>query len=590
VQAGIGLYRSGMGVTTGDVVAMLAEMAELEVLEEGSPNAFRVRAYQNAINGIEAAGVDVTTMSEEELTRIKGVGPSIAKKIREYVETGTVAKLEELRAKYPPAFVELTRIPGLGPKTAVKLRAALGVENLEDLKAAIDAHAVRELPGFGATSEEKLARAIERLGLVGKDRRTPIAEALPLAERLVGHLGTVEGVERVQYCGSLRRFRETIGDIDIVVASSDPEPVMEAVVALPGVTEVIGTGETKTSIVTREGMQVDVRVVEADQYGAALLYFTGSKAHNIALRQLAIDQGRLLNEYGLFTADGGDVVASATEEEIYAALGLDFVAPSLREDTGEVEAAAAHTLPDLVERRHIRGDLHFHTDRSGDGRASPEEMLAAAARAGYRYVAVTEHGENLAVNGSSREEMLAHRDRLREAAAAHPNLTVLWGCELNVGPDGSLDYDEDFRRELEWNVASVHSHFDLAQAEQTERLLRAIADPTVDAVGHLTGRSIGRRPGIEIDVDAVLDAMVEHRVALEVNGALQRLDAAPDVIRKAVAKGVTLVISTDAHHPSELVRMEYGVRNAQRGWAARADVLNTKPTRSFLAWLRRRRR
>lgn len=578
-----------MEITTSDVLAMLAEMGELETLDEGSPNAFRVRAYQNAIHGIEGAGVDVTKLSEEELVALKGVGRSIAQKIREYVETGRVAKLEELRAKYPPEFVELTRIPGLGPKTALKLREALGVENLEDLQAAIDAHAIRQLPGFGATSEEKLAKAIERLGLSGKERRTPIADALPLAERLVDHLSGVEGVERAQYCGSLRRFRDTIGDIDIVVAAADPTPVMETVTALPDVSEVIGTGETKTSILTREGMQVDVRVVEADQYGAALLYFTGSKAHNIALRQRAIEQGRLLNEYGLFVADTDEVVASETEEEIYAALGLDFVAPTLREDTGEVEAAAAHTLPDLVERRHIKGDLHFHTDRSGDGRATVEEMVAAAAEAGYRYVAVTDHGENLAVNGSSWEEMLAHRDHLRRVQEGYPKLTILWGCELNIGPDGSLDYDPDFRRELEWNVASVHSHFDLGQAEQTERLLRAIADPAVDVIGHLTGRYIGRRPGIEIDVDAVVDGLVEHGVALEVNGALQRLDAAPEVIRKAIAKGVTLTISTDAHHPSELVRMGYGVLNAQRGWASKADVLNTKPTRSFLAWLRRRR-
>ncbi len=579
-----------MEITTGDVLAMLAEIAELEVLDEGSPNAFRVRAYQNAIAGIEAAGVDVTELSEDELVRIKGVGRSIAQKIREYVETGKVAKLEELRAKYPPEFVALTRIPGLGPKTALKLREALGVQNLDDLKAAIDAHAVRELPGFGATSEEKLAKAIERLGLVGKERRTPIADALPLAERLVQRLASVEGVERAQYCGSLRRFRDTIGDIDIVVAATDPTPVMETVTDLPDTAEVIGTGETKTSIVTREGMQVDVRVVEPVQYGAALLYFTGSKAHNIALRQRAIDQGRLLNEYGLFVADTEEVVASETEEEIYAALGLDYIAPTLREDTGEVEAAAGHTLPELVQRRHIRGDLHFHTDRSGDGRASVEEMVAAAAEAGYRYVAITDHGENLAVNGASREEMLAHRDHIRRVQEQYPKLKLLWGCELNIGPDGSLDYDPDFRRELEWNVASVHSHFDLSQAEQTERLLRAIADPAVDVIGHLTGRSIGRRPGIEIDVDAVLDALVEHDVALEVNGALQRLDAAPEVVRRAVAKGVTLTVSTDAHHPSELVRMDYGVLNAQRGWAAKADVLNTKPTRSFLAWLRRRRR
>jgi DNA polymerase (family 10) len=362
---------------------------------------------------------------------------------------------------------------------------------------------------------------------------------------------------------------------------------MEAVAAHPLADDVLLSGSTKTSIRMRQGMQVDVRVVEPDQLGAALVYFTGSKAHNIALRQRAIDRGWLLNEYGLF--DGDRVVAAKTEAEVYAALGTSFIPPPLRENTGEIQAAAAGELPDLVSVDRIRGDLHFHSDQSGDGRASLEEMVEAASRRGLRYVGITEHGEDLAINGSSREQMLAHRSRIEALQEKYPKLRLLFGCELNIGADGTLDYDPDFRLEFQWCVASIHSHFDLPPVRQTERLLKAIADPAVSAIGHLTGRYIGRRPGVELDVDAVLDALKDSGVALEVNGALDRLDASADVIHRATSKGVKLVISTDSHHPSDLVRVEYGVLNAQRGWARTSDVVNTLPTERFLAWAKARR-
>ncbi len=358
----------------------------------------------------------------------------------------------------------------------------------------------------------------------------------------------------------------------------------------------------ETGVVRRVGgtldRPVDVRVVAPEQFGAATLYFTGSKAHNIVLRQRAIDRGFLLNEYGLLrraeddgSDDGadtaGEVVAADTEEAIYAALDLAFVPPVMRENTGEVEAAAAGELPDLVQVADIRADLHYHTDRSGDGRSSVEDMVAAAAARGYEYLAITDHGEDLAINGSTAEEMLEHREHIAEVARHHPDMTILWGCELNIGATGGLDYDADFRAEFDYTVASVHSHFDQTVREQTTRLVAAIADPTVDSIGHLTGRYIGRRPGIEIDVDVVLEALFHFDKALEINGALDRLDAASDVVRKAVDRGVKLVINTDSHHTSELRRIEYGVATAQRGWAPQELVVNTWPLARFFEWLER---
>ncbi len=578
-------------VNSRDVLAMLDELALLTGLDEGSPQSFKVRAYEKAKLSLEADGRDLTALTMKELTSIDGVGKATASKIRELIDHGAVEKLETLRSTYPPDFVELSRIPGLGPKTLKLLRSELGVENVEQLKTAIVEEKLRTLPGLGETSEAKIAKAIDRLGLSGKDRRTPIADALPLAERLVADLAELPGTVDAQYCGSLRRMSETIGDIDITVASTDPSAVMTAVVEHTEAVDIVLSGETKTSFLTPGGLQVDVRVVAPDQFGAATLYFTGSKAHNIELRQRAIDRNMLLNEYGLFDTSDEDqdpsdraVVASGTEAEIYQALDMAFVPPPMREGTGEVGAAGGDGLPDLITRDDINGDLHYHTDRSGDGRSSVEDMVAVAAAQGYEYLAITDHGVDLAINGSTAQEMLEHRDHIAEVAQAYPDMTIMWGCELNIGKSGGLDYDTDFRALFDYTVASVHSHYDQTVVEQTDRVIAAIADPTVNSIGHLTGRYIGRRPGIELDYDVLIDALLEYDVALEVNGALQRLDAASDVVRKAVERGVLLVINTDSHHVSELGRMEYGVRTAQRGWAPKDLVVNSWDRERFLAW------
>ncbi len=569
-----------------EILRMLAEMAKLTSIEEGSPQAFRVRAYENALHGIEGHSGELDGLDKAGLTAIKGVGASTADKILEFQATGSVAKLDALREKYPPAFVELTRIPGLGPKTLKLIRSELGVENIDDLRAAIAAEQLRELPGMGKTSEEKIAKAIDRLGLHGKDRRTPLIEALPLARSLAARISELTSVKAAVPCGSIRRFSETIGDIDIVVATTSPGTVSEFVLGLPEVAEVIGSGDTKTSFLTREGMQVDVRTVKPGQLGSALLYFTGSKAHNIALRQRAIDRGWLLSEYGLFEEE--KVVASKSEEDIYKALEMSFVPPPLRESTGEVELAADQDLPDLIQLDQIKGDLHYHTDQSGDGRSSLGEMVDAAVGRGYEYVAITDHGEDLAINGSTREEMLAHRDRIR-GLEQEKGIRLLFGCELNIGPRGELDYDPEFRLEFDYCVASIHSHFDLSQDDQTARVLTALADPAVNAIGHLSGRYIGRRPGVELDIDVVLEALEVTGVALEINGALDRLDATAEVARRAMGAGVDVVIDTDSHHTSEWVRMGYGVAHAQRGWVTKDRVVNARPLADFMEWVARRR-
>src|SRR4051812_29861522 len=377
--------------TKQDVLDMLHELAELTILEEGDPNSFRVRAYESAAQSVTAQASDLGKLTVQELQKIEGVGKSTAEKIRELIETGKVAKLETLRQKHPPPVVALLRIQGLGPKALQRLRAELGVQSIDDLRRALAEHKLRALKGFGQKSEEKLAESLARLEAQGAVGRTPISVALPLAERIVAHLGALPGVTHASTCGSLRRFSETIGDVDILVSAPDPEPVMEALCAMSFVDRVIGRGAAKTSVVTRRGTQVDLRVVAANQIGAALLYFTGSKGHNIKLRMRALARGWTLNEYALSEIEGGRVVASETEEQIYAALGLPFIPPVLREDGGEIEAAERGELPRPIPR--VIGDFHVHTTLSGDGRSTLEEVVAAARARAYRVLAITDHAE-----------------------------------------------------------------------------------------------------------------------------------------------------------------------------------------------------
>ncbi|MGZ0178592.1 MAG: DNA polymerase/3'-5' exonuclease PolX [Acidimicrobiales bacterium] len=576
-----------------DVIAMLNELISLTTLDEESSQSFKVRAYDNARLAVESYTGNITELSEKEMIELKGLGKATASMIREVLDTGTVAKLEDLRVEYPPAFAELSRIPGVGPKTLKAMRRELNINNVEQLKAALDTQQIRTLPRMGAKSEDKIAKALERIGMSGKDRRTPIADAMPLAERLVEAFLELPTVTDAVFCGSLRRMSETIGDIDITVASTNPISVMKAVRERSEVADIVVSGDTKTSFLTNTGLQVDVRAVLPEHFGAATLYFTGSKQHNIALRQRAIKKGWLLNEYGLLVKPDEDaedqtpteVIAAETEESIYQALGLAFIPAPMRESTGEIEAAEEGDLSDLIQLSDIKGDLHYHTEQSGDGRSSVADMVQVAADAGHAYLAITDHGEDLAINGSTAEEMLAHRELIYKIQHDHPDMKLLWGCELNIDATGGMDYEDDFRAMFDYTVASVHSHYDQSVTKQTERLVAAIADPSVDSIGHLTGRKIGHRPGIELEIDIVLEALLHFDVALEINGSLNRLDAAADVVRRAVDRGVKLVINTDSHHTSELGRMEYGVLTAQRGWAPKDQVINTWDQHRFLGWV-----
>jgi len=584
--------------TNDEVARLLAELAILTELDEGSPNAFRVRAYQNAERAVRGLSQDVSTLGASELAAVKGIGKSIAARIREYVDTGRIGKLEELRRAHPPEQVALLQVPGLGPKTVQLLDEALGIRSVPALVTGLEDGSLAQVAGMGARTIENLRAGIDKLGLTSKDRRVPIATALPLAERLVAQLGELDGVVEVAYGGSLRRFREDIGDIDLLVATDEPAPVHAAFLALPGIDRTIGSGDTKTSVVTDDGVQVDLRVVPPGSFGAALLYFTGSKAHNIRLRQRAIERGWTLNEYALAVhAEEGapgaratlddrvEVVAAATEADIYAALELDVIPPELREDDGEIELAADHALPELVEVGDLRGDLHDHTDLSGDGRDPLEAMVAAAVARGLDYLAITDHAENLRINGVSREAMLEQRAALRALEQRRGDIRLLHGAELNIGVDGSLDYDDDFLAGFDWLVASVHSHFTRGAREQTDRVVAAIRHPSVTAIGHLTGRRIGSRPGIELELDRVLDAAAEAGTAIEINASLARLDAPVEVIREGARRGCTFVISTDAHAVAELDRARFGAAQARRAGLAREAVANTWPTERFLDWL-----
>jgi DNA polymerase (family X) len=585
--------------TNDEVARLLNELAVLTEIDEGSPQAFRVRAYQNAARAVAGLSRDVADMSVSELADVRGLGKSTAQKIREHVEHGRIRKLEDLRAKHPAGKRELLKVPGLGPKGVELLASELGITDLDGLRAALADGRVADLPGMGERTADNLRDAIERSGLTSKEQRVPLVDALPVAERIVARLREVPGVVDAAHAGSARRYRDDVGDLDVLVASDDPEPVTEAFLGLPDVDRTVGSGATKTSIATFDGLQVDLRVVPPESFGAALVYFTGSKAHNIRLRQRALRRGWTLNEYALAELppdadpDAGDepapaatgpVVAGRTEEEVYAALDLAWVPPELREDDGEVELAEAGELPDLVTVEAIRGDLHDHTDLSGDGRDTLEAMVQAAVDRGLEYLAVTDHAEDLRINGVSKAAMLDQRRRLRDLEQERGDITLLHGAELNIGLDGGLDYDADFLATFDWLVASVHSHFSRPVGDQTARVVAAIRHPSVTAIGHLSGRMLGKRPGIELDLAEVLDAAAETGTAIEINSNLRRKDATAEVIREGVRRGVTFVISTDAHTVGELDNLRHGVGHARRGGLPVERCANAWPTERFLAW------
>jgi DNA polymerase (family X) len=559
-----------------EVAGLLREYAELTQITGG--DVFRARNYEKAARSVRGWAEDISQLDVKALRAIPGVGTSIAAKIAEYRETGSIKALDELRAKIPPGVLELTRVPGLGPKRALQLGRDLGVQSVDDLAAAIKAGRLDGLAGFGTRSAERIAGRIE-VYRQGRER-VLLDVALRTATAMVAALTPIS--QRCAYAGSLRRWRETIGDADILAAAEDSRPLMAAFAAGQ---DVIAGGPAKTSIRTDRGLQVDLRVVPLDAWGAALQYFTGSAAHNVALRQIAIRKKLKLSEYGLFEAETGKLIVSRTEEEVYARLGLAWVPPAMREDRGEIEAAARGQIPSLVRDDDLKGDLHTHTDLT-DGVASLEAMVAAARQRGYEYYAITDHAPNLIMQRMTDEKMLAQRERVR---ALEQTMELLHGTELNIGPDGSVDWDADFLDGFDICVASVHSHFEQPRAEMTRRFIAACENPHVNVIGHPTTRRIGRRPPVEVDFGELFRACARTGTALEINASPQRLDLPSDHIRAARDAGVKFAVDSDAHSTSDLGNMPYGVGTAQRGWLTADNVINTWPLDRLRTFLRKGR-
>jgi DNA polymerase (family 10) len=554
-----------------EVAELLQEYSDLIAISGGDPT--RARSYEKAARSVGGYHGDIEKLDAKGILAIPNVGKSIAEKIRQHLETGTIQALEDLRAEVPEGVRSMMSISGLGPKRAMTLYQKLEIASVEELLAALDDGRLKGLAGFGPKTEENLRRGIELMKHSGD--RVLIGVAMDLAEEILTELKRKRAVRRADIAGSLRRGRESIGDIDLLVASEDPARVMEAFVSLPYADRVIARGDTKTSILTPKGLQVDLRVVEPGVWGAALQYFTGSQAHNVHIREIAVRKGLKLSEYGLFRAKSGKLIVAETEEEVYERLGLPWIPPTLREDRGEIEAALARELPVVVELKDIKGDLHTHTDLT-DGLATLEEMLEAGRARKLAYYAVTDHAELLYMQRMTKEKILAQRKRLR-ALAKKSDMVLLHGTELNIQPDGSVDWDPAFLDGFDVCVASIHSHFNLSKEDMTLRMIRAMENPAVNIIGHPTTRKIGKRKPIELDLDEVFKAAARTGTALEISAYPDRLDLKDEHVAWARKHGAKFSIDTDSHSVLHQAFARYGVVTAQRGWATKADVINTWP-------------
>ena len=551
---------------------------------------FVIRAYQRAAHTIERSPVELEQYVGEgkDLKELDGIGDAIAKKIRELLDTGHLEFYETLKAEFPPGLLEIMDIPGVGPKTALRLVDELGVSTMDDLEQAIEDGRVEQMSRLGKKAADNILRHLRTLRT--KDRRMPIGQASYTARSIMDALRRRSpSIQKLESAGSLRRFEETIGDIDLVCTATDPQSVIDALASLPEVTEVLGHGSTKGSIVTRDGVQVDLRVVEGESFGALLQYLTGSKQHNILLRDYANRMGLSVNEYGITTIATGDTETFADEGSFYARLGLPHIPPELRQGTSELDAARRKALPSLVMVEHLKGDLHIHTDWS-DGTAPIEAMLAAATERGYEYIAITDHSSGRGIaNGLSDERMLRQVQLLRTLDGQFNAMKVLTGSEVDIRADGSLDYPEEVLKELDVVVASIHSGMGQDRDKMTERIIKAIHNPYVTAIGHLTTRLLGQRPPIEVDVEAVLQAAKETGTGMEINSSLERLDLKDTHVFRARELGVPLVINTDAHAVESLDNTRYGVAVARRGWCEPHHVVNTRPLKEFLEFIRKKR-
>jgi DNA polymerase (family X) len=567
-----------------DVERALLEFADLLAITGGDP--FKPRAYEKAARAIGGCPDDLRDLDDAGIRAIPNIGKSIAEKIQIFLREGSFPELESLRVQVPPGVREMTAIPGFGPKKAMAVHTELGIQNVDELVAAAERGELAGLKGFSKVTERNVLVGVQQVRK--STGRVLVSLAMEVAETLLEGLRAIAGVRRAAYAGSLRRMAETIGDVDLLVASDDSGPVMDAFTSYASVDRVLARGETKSSIVTRDGLQVDLRVIPLESWGAAMIYFTGSKPHNVRIRERAVRKGLKLNEYGLYVAESGSLIAAETEEQVYERLGLPYIEPTLREDRGEVEAALAGTLPDLLTQKQIRGDLHTHTNLT-DGLAPLERMLEAAASKGYAYYAVTDHAPNLYMQRMTDEKMLAQRSELEKLRSRFPKMTLLHGTELNIDPEGNVDWGPEFLDGFDVTVASVHSHFTLGRDEQTRRVVRAIENPHVNVIGHLTTRLLGRRDPIDLDLEAVFAAAARTGTALEINGFPDRLDLRDEHVLWAGRHGVRFAVDTDSHAIGHLDAMRYGVATAQRGWLSKDDVINAWPKTKLLRFLRKGR-
>ena len=575
--------------TNQDITELFEEMASL--LELTGANGFRVNAHTKVARAIEGLSTDLATLADDPkaLEAIDGIGKSSAAKIVEYLNHGTISDLDQLRNDVPDDLVQLLKVPGLGPKTVRRLWTELDIESLEDLKKALADGSVADLPRMGSKSVTNLVEAIEFMESSGGRER--MGTAHEQAEAIIARLREVPGVGEIRYAGSLRRGRETIGDIDILLHAADPAAVSDAFTSMPDVTKVLVRGETKSSVRIEAGMQVDLRIVEEHSFGAALMYFTGSKEHNVVLRERAISRGQRLNEYGLFPDDGEsgsprergvEAIAAATETEIYTALDLPYIPPELREDRGEFDAPPP---ANLIEVEHIRAELHSHTTAS-DGLLSIDELADAAIKAGRTILAITDHSKSSAqANGLDEERLRRHVDAIHEANDRIEGITILAGSEVDIHADGSLDYEDDVLALLDVVVASPHASLRQDPDTATRRLCAALRHPLVSILGHPTGRLVNERKGLEPDMDAVIAAAIEGDTALEVNSNPYRLDLRDVHVRAAVKAGALISINTDAHRGHQLDFVQYGVKTARRGWLQRDECINTWDEERLLPWL-----
>ena len=581
-----------MAMDNRTIAQLLSETADL--LEIGAGDPFRIRSYRRAAEAVESCTFQLSEIADDmkKLLAIPGIGKGMAANIQSMQATGTLQPREELLLKYRPTMLELLRLPGMGPKSVALMWDALQIASIQELEAAILAGRLNDLPRFGAKQIEKLRKGIE--DYKKNSGRFLIDVAETAAERLIDYLRAFPGFTTIEPAGSLRRGRETCGDLDILVtgpgcAEDKVSAAVEYTAAYPPIADLIAKGQNKVSFHLRNGLQVDVRLLPEASYGAALQYFTGSKAHNVAIRQRALKRGYTLNEYALARVDDGTVVAGLTEHEIYQALGLQWVPPELRENNGEIEAAEAGTLPALIEQGDIRGDVHMHTNET-DGRNTIREMAEAAIAHGYEYIAITDHSKNLAMtNGLDDQRALAHIRRIHQVnQEMEGRIRIFAGIEVDILGDGALDLSDEVLAQMDVVIASVHSLFNQPEEEMTARVLRAIEDPYVRILGHPTGRLLLRREAFQIKLPVVLRRAAELGVAMEHNAYPDRLDLCDRDLRLAKELGCGIVINTDSHHTSHMEKMRYGVRQLRRAWLTKQDVLNTRSAADFLAALRPR--